>query len=121
MDISGWGMAECMNNVVLVAIKIAIQTTNHISISCDEVISIYNQSLILVHAYVVEDFKRTFILVNLEQVIKDYTIDNLTNMIQNSMKGFRDCMTMTWLLRFYALVQMVLPPSKASKLGLQPS
>jgi hypothetical protein len=84
-------------------------------------ITIYNQSWILVHVYVFEDFKRTLILVNLEWIIEDYTTDNLTNMTQNSMKGFRDCMTMTWLLRFYALVQMVLPPSKPSKLGLQPS
>jgi hypothetical protein len=55
-----------MNNVVLVLIKIAIQTTNYISVSCDEMITIYNQSWILVHVYVFEDFKRTLILVNLE-------------------------------------------------------
>jgi len=66
MDISGWGMAECMNNVVLVVTKITIQTTNYGSIGCDEVTSINNQSWILIHAYVVEDFKRTSILVNLE-------------------------------------------------------
>jgi hypothetical protein len=74
-------MAECMNNVVLVIIKITIKTTNHIYVSCDEVISIDNQSWISVHAYVVEDFKRTPILVNLEQVIEGCTTNNFTNMI----------------------------------------
>jgi hypothetical protein len=57
MDPNSWGMAECMNNVVLVATKIAIQTTNYNSVCFDEVTSINNQSWILVHAYVVEDFK----------------------------------------------------------------
>jgi hypothetical protein len=55
-----------MNNVVLVATKITIQTTNYSFIGCDEVTNINNQSWILVHAYVVEDSKRTSILVNLE-------------------------------------------------------
>jgi hypothetical protein len=41
-NINGWGMVECMNNVVLVVTKIAIQTTNYISVSCDEVTSVDN-------------------------------------------------------------------------------
>ncbi len=77
-----------MNNVVLVVTKITIQTTNYIYVSCDEMTSLDNQSWISVHAYVVEDLKRTMILVNLERVIEGCTTDNLTNMIQNSMKGF---------------------------------
>jgi hypothetical protein len=50
--------------------------------------NIDNWSWISVHAYVVEDFKRTPILVNLEHVIEGCTINNLTNMIRNLMKGF---------------------------------
>jgi hypothetical protein len=45
-----------------------IQTTNYIFVSCDEAIDIDNQSWIFVHGYVVEDFKRIPILLNLEQV-----------------------------------------------------
>jgi hypothetical protein len=41
IDISGWGMAECMTNVVLATTKTAIQTTNYIFVSCNEDISIY--------------------------------------------------------------------------------
>jgi hypothetical protein len=81
IDISGWGMVECMNNVILVITKITIQITNYISINCDEMISIDNQSWISVHAYVVEDFKRTLISVNLEWVIEGCIMNNFTNMI----------------------------------------
>jgi hypothetical protein len=55
INISGWGMAKCMTNVVLASTKIAIQTTNYIFISCDEDTSIYNQSWIFVLGYVVEN------------------------------------------------------------------
>ncbi len=50
---NGWGM----NNVVLVVTKITIQTTNYISVSCDEMINIDNQSWNSIHVYVVEDSK----------------------------------------------------------------
>ncbi len=69
--------------------KITIKTTNYIYVSCDEMINIDNQSWILIHAYVVEDFKRTHILVNLKWVIEGYTTNNFTNMIRNLVKGFR--------------------------------
>ncbi len=81
-------MVECMTNVVLVTTKTTIQMTNHILVSCDEVISINNQSWIFVHGYVVEDFKRTPILLNLEQMTDGCTTDNLMKMIQNSIQVF---------------------------------
>ncbi len=40
------------------------------------------------HAYVVEDFKKTPILVNLKQITNGCTTNNLTNMIKISMKVF---------------------------------
>ncbi len=51
-------------------------------------ISIDNQSWISIHAYVVEDFKRTLISVNLEWVTKGCIMNNFTNMIWNLVKGF---------------------------------
>jgi hypothetical protein len=57
-------MVEYMTNVVLVATKMAIQTRNHISINCNEIININNQTWILMHVYVVWDFKRVSILKN---------------------------------------------------------
>jgi uncharacterized protein YjhX (UPF0386 family) len=72
----GWGMVECMNNVVLATTKMAIQTIKCINVSCNEVTSIDNQSWIFVHVFVVKDFKRTPIFVNLEGVIKSCTMNN---------------------------------------------
>jgi len=74
--------------VVLVATKTTIQIVNYISINYDKVTSIDNQSWISIHAYVVEDFKRTPILVNLKWDTEGCTTNNLTKMIWNSMKGF---------------------------------
>jgi hypothetical protein len=77
-----------MTNVVLATAKTTIQTTNNIFVSCDEVTSIDNQFWIFVHGYVVEDFKRTPILLNLEQVTDGCTTNNLMKMIQNSIQVF---------------------------------
>jgi len=49
---NGWSMARCMTNVVLVAIKITIQITNYIFVSCDELITIDNHTWISMHAHV---------------------------------------------------------------------
>jgi len=58
-------MAKCMSNVVFIFTKVVIHKVNFIFVSCDEVTNIDNQFWILVHVYVVEDFKRIPILVNL--------------------------------------------------------
>jgi hypothetical protein len=41
------------------------------------------------HAYVVEDFRKMPILVNLKQIMNGCTINNLTDMIKIFMKVFR--------------------------------
>lgn len=43
-DFNGWGMADCMCNVVLGTIKHANQRFNFFSFSCDEVTNFNNQS-----------------------------------------------------------------------------
>jgi hypothetical protein len=40
------------------------------------------------HAYIVEDFRKTPILVNLKQITNGCTTNNLTNMIKISMTVF---------------------------------
>jgi hypothetical protein len=57
-------MVETIHGIVLQAIKVA-QTTQFILVSCDEVMTFHNQSWLLVHAYVVEQWKMVFILLNL--------------------------------------------------------
>jgi hypothetical protein len=46
---------------------------NYISITYNQVTNINNQKYILMHAYVVEDFKRVPILVNIKQITKGQT------------------------------------------------
>ncbi len=53
-----------------------------------EVTNIDNQTWIWIHAYVVEVFRKTLILLNLKQITNGCTTNNLTNMIKISMKVF---------------------------------
>jgi hypothetical protein len=71
----------------LQATKVAIQMAKFIFICCNEMTNI-NNTWILVHAYFVENFKKTKILENLEQMTKSCTTNNLIDMIKNSMNVF---------------------------------
>jgi hypothetical protein len=82
-------MAKCMSNVVFIATKVAIHKVNFIFVSCNEVTNIDNQSSILVHVYVFEDFKRIPILVNLKCVTKGASTNNLTTMFKNFVAKFK--------------------------------
>jgi hypothetical protein len=65
-----WGMARAMHNMVLKQMKIVLQQNKFISISCDEITTLDTQSWILMHAYVVEDWRRQPILLDLERVVE---------------------------------------------------
>jgi hypothetical protein len=82
-------MVECMSNVVFITTEVAIHKVNFIFVSCDEVTNIDNQSWILVHVYVVEDFKRIPILVNLQCVTKGASTNNPTTIIKNFVAKFK--------------------------------
>ncbi len=58
-------MVEVMHNVVLWATKVDVQKSPFISVSYDEVTTINNQSWLFVHVYVIEEWKRVLILLNL--------------------------------------------------------
>ncbi len=51
--------------------------------NCDEMTIVDNQSWVNIHAYLVDGFKCISILLNLEKLIGDGTIDNLTIVISN--------------------------------------
>jgi len=55
-------MAEAMHNVVLNAIKVALQKLNFIFVSCDEVTILDNQRWSYVHFFVIDKWKRIPIL-----------------------------------------------------------
>jgi len=59
-------MVRAMHHVVLKQMKVVLQQTKFISISCDEVTTLDNQSWIFVHVYVVENWRRILVLLNLE-------------------------------------------------------
>ncbi len=81
IDSSEWGMARAMHNVVLKQMKMVLQQNKFISISCDEITTLDNQSWILMHAYVVEKWRRQPILLNLERVVEGSTSNSFITMI----------------------------------------
>jgi hypothetical protein len=53
IDLIGWAMAQHMHNMVLEATIFTIIVAQYISLTCDEVDIIDNQSWLSIHAYVV--------------------------------------------------------------------
>jgi hypothetical protein len=58
-------MVKVMHNVVLWATKVDVQKSPFIFVSCDEVTTIDDQSWLSIHVYVIEEWKRVLILLNL--------------------------------------------------------
>jgi hypothetical protein len=62
-------MAEIMHDVVKTTItKVVMKTTNCISISYDEVISVDNHNWLSLHKYVIKDWSWILIMVSLESL-----------------------------------------------------
>lgn len=70
-----------MYNVVLKQMKMVLQQNKFISIDCDEVTILDNQSWISMHAYVVENSRRQLVLLNLEKVVDGRIYNNITTVI----------------------------------------
>jgi len=51
-------MVRAMHNVILKQMKMVLQQSKFISINCDEITILDNQSWISMHAYVVENWTR---------------------------------------------------------------
>jgi hypothetical protein len=69
---------EVMHNIVLSTIQVAMQKSIYISISCDKVTTI-------VYVYVIADWKRIPILLNLQKVVDGTTFDNLMSLIMGAL------------------------------------
>ncbi len=54
-DSKCWTIVEAMHNIVLWAIIVVVQKITYISMSCDKVTTINNQSWLSVHVYVMEN------------------------------------------------------------------
>ncbi len=79
---------ETMYNVILWATKVIMQKSLFISMSCDEVTTIDNQSWLFVHVYVTNEWKRVSILLNLQRVVDGAIFNNLTSVIMKSLMEF---------------------------------
>jgi hypothetical protein len=81
-------MAIAMHNVILKQTMLLIQHARFISITCDEVTTLDNQSWIFVHVYIVKSWCRVPILLNLERIVNGGTSNNLTSVIIRSLAIF---------------------------------
>jgi hypothetical protein len=52
-DNSNWGMLEILHIVIMQAIKLVVHKSNYVVLSCDEVMSIGNQSRLSIHVYII--------------------------------------------------------------------
>jgi hypothetical protein len=59
-------MVVAMHNVILKHYTLLVQQARFILINCDEVTTLDNQSWISIHVYIVENWCRVPILLNLE-------------------------------------------------------
>jgi len=59
-------MVEAMHNIVLQAIKECVQKIEFISLNCDEVTTIDNQSWLSMHVHATDLWKRIPLLLNLQ-------------------------------------------------------
>jgi hypothetical protein len=80
-DNTGWSMAETMHNIVKTATADAVKAANFISISCNEVTSVDNQSWLSLHAYIIKEWSQIPILLSLERVVEGADAGHLTRVI----------------------------------------
>jgi hypothetical protein len=71
-------MAKTMHCTVMQSTQVVVQKVKHIIVGHDEVITI-NQSWCIVHAHIVNGFKKMPLLMNFERVLTKGTIDNSPN------------------------------------------
>jgi hypothetical protein len=62
-------MVEIMHAIVISGTTKAILLVKYIAMSCDEVISVDNQSWISLHSYVIQGWMQALILVTLRRVV----------------------------------------------------
>jgi hypothetical protein len=83
-DTAGWEMAESLYTVVQNRTKLVVSGANFISLSCDEVTTVDNQSWISIHAYVLVDWERVPLLLSLERLVEESTAGHVTKVIVNA-------------------------------------
>jgi hypothetical protein len=78
-----WEIAKVMHYIIFITTKVFSHVIKYFLISCDEVMTIDNQSNVSVHIYLMEDFKHILILLNLENWLVMAHPITLPNVIMN--------------------------------------
>jgi hypothetical protein len=78
-------MVEHINHEMRKTAKVVVQNVNFISFTFDEVTSMDNASWASVHSYVVQDWSRIPLLLNVQQVFSRSQANSLTLLIMNSL------------------------------------
>ncbi len=74
-------MVECMCKKYNKKLKKVIISFKYLALSCDEVITIDNQSWVSIHCYVVQDWCCLFLLIFRKQVTKGKGLNNLIKIL----------------------------------------
>lgn len=72
-------------NVIICATKVTLAKSQFISMNCDELTTVDNQSWLFVHAYVTDDWKQLPLLLNMYKVVDETIADNMTSLIVKSL------------------------------------
>jgi hypothetical protein len=74
-----------MHQQMMVAIIATLTTTQYVSINYDEVSTLDNQSWLLVHCYVVENWVRIPILISIDGLLEGFGFKNLTKVTMEAL------------------------------------
>ena len=78
---SDWEMAESLFNVVQTKRKEVVSTIPYLSITCDEVTTLDNQSWISIHIYTIQKWERVPMLLCLQRMAEGGGVDHIIKMI----------------------------------------
>jgi hypothetical protein len=107
IDSSEWGMARALHSVVLKQMKMVLQQKFFISINCDEITTLDNQSWISMHVYLVENWRRQPILLNFEKLWKEAHLIILILLLFVFLLIWVVCQWLMLLTRWYVLGLLV--------------
>ncbi len=78
---SSWAMVQHMHGIIFKATKPTMGTSQYLSLICDEISTIDNQSWLSIHVYVVQNWLKILIILSLEGVVVGSNAYNLTQVI----------------------------------------
>jgi len=82
---SGRVMVQHMHGIILEVTQFAIGATQYVSFICDEASTIENQSWLLIHVYMVQNWLKLLIFLCLECVVPKSNANNLTLILMQAL------------------------------------